>query len=309
MILLADKDYIPKEKTVCALGLFDGVHQGHRLIINKAVAAAKEKGLKSAVFCFKTNTVTSKGENGKIEMLISDEEKLEKIEALGVDYIYSPDFAVFKGMTPEDFVEEILFKRLNCVCAVCGTDFTFGKFAQGKASDLGRIGEAYGMDAVVMDKLAIDGEEVSSTAIREYIKSGEISRANKLLGYNFGFELTVCYGNQLGRTWNFPTINQEIPEDRILPKFGVYCSRVEIDGEKYYGVTNIGIKPTVEKNIKTPLAETYIIDFDGDVYGKTVRTELYEFIRPERKFESFDELKAEIGKNICQAKKYFERID
>ena len=302
MILLEDGDYL-NEKTVCALGLFDGVHTGHRLIINKAVSLAEEKGMKSAVFCFKTNTVTSKSKQGE---LLSDEEKLKEFEKLKVDYVYSPDFSLFREMSPEDFVTQVLCKKLKCACAVCGTDFTFGKFAEGRAEDLEKYGQAFEMKSMIMEKICDDGEEVSSTSIRNHIKSGEISRANKLLGYRFGYSLEVVHGFEVGRKWGFPTINQKIPEGRIVPAYGVYCSTVEFDGKKYHGVTNIGVKPTVEKDIKEPLAETYIIDFDGDLYGKTVRTELYEFIRREKKFDDFGQLKNEIIRNTEYTRKYFE---
>lgn len=308
MILLTDTDHVPKEKTACALGLFDGVHRGHQMIINEAVSAAKEKGVKSAVFSFKTNTVTSKGHDGRIEMLMSDDEKHEKMERLGVDYIFSPDFESFKGMPPENFVRDIIRDKLNCICAVCGTDFTFGRGAVGKADDLVRIGKKYGIEVIVLDKLAIDGEEVSSTVIRKYIRTGLISKANKLLGRRFGFDLEVEHGFQRGRTWDFPTINQKIPKGRVMPRFGVYCSKVLIDGKWYRGVTNIGIKPTVNE-IVSPLAETFIIDYNGNLYGKKIKFELFEFLRPERKFDSFDELKQEILKNTQQTIRYFNSLE
>lgn len=308
MILLTDNDYIPKEKTACALGLFDGVHRGHQLIIKEAVKISRQTGGKSAVFCFKTDTVTSKGHDGRVEMLISDDEKHEKMRQLGIDYIYSPNFEKFKSMPPEIFVTDILKKRLNCSHAVCGKDFTFGRGAVGKAEDLVRIGERHGITVHIIDPLKYGEEIISSTEIRHSIRCGNIAKANEMLGYRFGFELEVEHGFQIGRTWDFPTINQKIPRGRVLPKFGVYCSKVNIDGNWYSGVTNIGIKPTVKENITTPLAETFIIDYEGDLYGKILKLELYEFIRPEKKFDSFEELKAEIKRNTEQTKCFFDKL-
>ena len=305
MILLENTDFTPKEKIVCALGLFDGVHLGHRLIISKAVELAEKTGGKSAVFSFKTNTVTSKGHDGRLEMLISDRQKQDKMEKIGVDYIYSPDFESLRSLSPEEFVRDVLVKKMNCAVAVCGTDFTFGRFAKGKASDLEKIGEKYGMKTVVVSPLLYEGEVISSTRIRKCVREGKISLANKLLGEPFAFELPVEYGLQLGRTWGFPTINQEIPAHRVMPQFGVYCSKVYIDKKSYVGVTNIGVKPTVENTAGNPLAETFIVDFQGDVYGKTVKTELYEFVRKEKKFRDFEELKEEIGRNTTQVINYF----
>lgn len=304
MICITEKSGC-KHKTACALGLFDGVHRGHQMIISDAVRAAEQNGIKSAVFCFKTDTVTSKGENGRLEALITDDKKAQKISGLGVDYLYTPDFSDVKALEPEEFVRDILKGVLDCEYAVCGTDYTFGRSASGKAEDLVGLGEKYGITVKVMSQLLYDGGVISSTEIRRLIKSGKISRANEMLGYKYGYTAEVGHGRELGRTWSFPTINQKIPKGLVLPKFGVYCSKVTIDGSEYCGVTNIGIKPTV--HVETcPLAETFIIGYEGDLYGRRLDLRLYEFIRPERLFGSFDELKEEIGRNTEFAKLYFQ---
>lgn len=307
MRIISDDDII-KENTVCALGLFDGVHSGHSSIIRKAVEKAEAINGKAAVFSFKTNSITSKGHDGRLEMLLSDTDKQEKMSEIGVEYIYSPDFEKLKKMPPEQFVAKILKDKLNCRCAVCGTDFTFGLGALGKADDLVKLGRKYGIEVIIMPPLTYKDEIISSTEIRRCIRHGKIEKANEMLGYKFFFNLEVVKGFARGRTWNFPTINQQIPRGRVIPKFGVYCSVVTIDGVKYKGVTNIGIKPTVKENVIHPLAETFIIDFDGDLYGKVIKTELWEFLRPEKCFDSFDELKSEIGKNILQTKEYFKEV-
>ena len=158
---ITNSGFIPKKRTVCALGLFDGVHRGHQLIITTAVKKAQSLDGHSAVFCFKTDTVTSKGHDGRIEMLMSDEEKHKKMAELGVEVLFSPDFAEFKGMSPEDFVKKVLKERLNCSGAVCGNDFTFGKGAQGKAVDLKRLGEKYDIDVEIVSPLLMGGEVIS----------------------------------------------------------------------------------------------------------------------------------------------------
>ncbi|MBO5447934.1 MAG: riboflavin biosynthesis protein RibF [Ruminococcus sp.] len=296
----------PDIKTACALGLFDGVHKGHCAVIRTAVRL-KEYGLKPAVFTFRTDTVTSKGHDGRLEMILTDEGKHRRFEELGVEYLYSPPFEELKDMSPEEFVRDILKGRLGCRAAVCGSDFRFGKNADGNAESLRLLGKKYGIDVTVLDKLFYGGEEISSTAVRAYIRAGKIEKANEMLGYSFGFTLPVEHGNELGRTWSFPTINQIIPKGQILPGFGVYCSRVITDSHIYYGVTNVGIKPTVsEKAI--PLAETYIIGFNGDLYGKTVEIRLDSFVRPEKKFGSLEELKAEIERNTEFTEKYYGLI-
>lgn len=305
MINFTNTDYIPKEKTACALGLFDGVHTGHRLIIGEAVSSAREMGGKAAVFCFKTDTVTSKGHDGRIEMLMSDTEKQKKMAYIGVDYIYSPDFEYLKSMSPEDFVKEILADKLNCSAAVCGEDFTFGKGAKGKAEDLKRIGAKYGIKTKIISPLTLDGEVISSTEIRRCIREGNIVKANKMLGEPFSFELPVEHGFKRGHSLGFPTINQQIPEGRVMPRFGVYASKVFIDGSEYFGVTNIGVKPTVEENIKRPIAETNIIGFDGSLYGRVLKLQILKFVREEKKFPSIEKLKSQIGKDKEFAENYF----
>ncbi|WP_243113117.1 riboflavin biosynthesis protein RibF [Ruminococcus sp. Marseille-P6503] len=303
MICITDNGVCGQE-TVCALGLFDGVHRGHRLIIEGAAAEARRRGIKSAVFTFQTDSVTSKGHDGRIEMLLTDEEKRRHFERLGADYLFSPVFGDYRQMTPEAFVRDVLKGKLHCVCAVCGTDYTFGSGAAGKAEDLIRLGKTYGIEVKVTEQLRYNGGVISSTEIRRLIRQGDIARANEMLGYRYGYTLPVEHGSELGRTWSFPTINQKIPKGLVLPKFGVYCSRVLIDGKWYNGVANIGVKPSV--NVETePLAETFIIGYEGDLYGRELELRLYEFVRPERKFASFEELKAEIGRNTEFTKKYF----
>jgi riboflavin kinase/FMN adenylyltransferase len=290
-----------KGLTAAALGIFDGVHLGHRRVIDLAVKKAEEIGAEPAVFTFNTGTVTSKG---RFEPLITDEDKAERLHAMGIKSIRSFDFGQLCGLTAERFVKEILSDTMNAACAVCGEDFRFGRNGAADAEDLKRICAECGIEVCTVGQLEIDGAAVSSTRIRELIKSGEIARANRLLGYRYGYTLTVEHGFERGRTWDFPTVNQAIPEGLVLPKFGVYCSKVLIDGVWYAGVTNIGVKPTVEK-ASPPLAETFIIGFSGDLYGKRLPLELYEFVRPEKIFPSFDELKAEIGRNTEFTKRYF----
>lgn len=294
-----------EQKTAVALGVFDGVHLGHRRVI-KTTVSLKEKGLVPTVFTFDTQTVIKRG--GKITTIMSQSVKEHTLAELGVEVLASPDFESLKDFEPERFVKEILVDRLNASVLVCGEDFTFGKGAKGNCDSLMTFGKKYGFEVLVIPAENYQGEVISSSRIRNALEQGDISLANKMLGENFALELEVIHGKQLGRTWNFPTINQELDQTQAPIKFGVYCSRVYINGKGYNGVTNIGIKPTV--NVKTnPLAETFIIGFEGDLYGKVLRLELYEFIRAERKFASFEELKEEIGRNKAFAKKYFERID
>ncbi|MBR1738831.1 MAG: riboflavin biosynthesis protein RibF [Ruminococcus sp.] len=293
-------------RTAVALGLFDGVHRGHRTVIEKAVSL-RAAGLRPTVFSFKTNTVTSKGHDGRFEMILSDKEKLRHFEEAGVELICSPDFESMKDMSGEEFVRRVLIDKLHCAAAVCGSDFRFGRGAKDDVNSLALYGRKYGIDIFTVEKLTWDGEEVSSTAVRKYIRTGHIDRANELLGYTFSLTLSVEHGRELGRTWSFPTINQLIPEGQILPKFGVYCTRVRIGGEIMYGVTNIGVKPTLKAH-DAPLAETYILDFSGDLYGQEITILLDRFVRPEQGFESFDALRAQIARDTETVRAYYRQF-
>lgn len=301
MKIITDKECICEENTVCALGLFDGVHLGHKFIIENALEA-KAENLMPAVFTFDVRRFCAKGRS---DYLLEEKARRMMIEKMGVEYYFCADFFKIKDFTPEEFVKKILKEKLRCVKIVCGTDYRFGKGASADADDLVKLGKKYEIDALVLEKIKIDGEEVSSTAIREHLKKGEVHRANSLLGHAFGFEGVVEHGFHRGSTWDFPTINQRFPEKILVPKYGVYCSRVKINGQVFPGVTNVGVKPTVEQKVEYPLAETYIIGFKGNLYGKKVSIKLDNFLREERKFLTFESLKNQIEKDEREAEKYY----
>ena len=303
MIYLKDNEKIT-EKTACALGLFDGVHRGHQLVIGRA-CEYKKHGLSPAVFTFATDSVTTKGHDGRLEMILTDECKRRRIERLGVEYICSPAFESMRDMSCEEFVRDILKGRLNCARAVCGTDFRFGKGAKGDSELLCELGAKYGIEVDIVKQLCDDNGVISSTVIRSAIRAGEIEIANSMLGYAFFMELPVERGKQIARRLEHPTINQRIPNGQVLLKFGVYCTRVVIDGRQYAGVTNVGIKPTFDMHT-SPLAETYIIGYKGDLYGKTVQVRYDSFLRAETRFDSPQQLKEQIDKDTLAAMAYYK---
>lgn len=295
MVDLTGTNDVPKGCTAVAMGLFDGLHYGHRTVIRYAIdLAERNAGIDPAVFTFDTASVTSKGAGG-VEYILSKDMKFELIEELGVRYIYSPDFMNFKDLTGEEFAELVLCGKLAAKFVVCGEDFRFGKGAKCGVEDLDRLCRKHGIRLYVVPPVReLRGIRISSTMIRQLIKDGDIETANMLLGSHFSFKLPVAYGRQLGRTLDFPTINQYLPKRQVMPRFGVYASKTDIGGRVYRSVTNIGIKPTVGS--EAPLAETYIIGFDGgDLYGEAVKISLISFIRPEMKFDGVEELKRQIA--------------
>ncbi len=289
------------EKTSVALGYFDGLHLGHLGVIR---AALSQEGLSPAVFTFNCDTTLPKFKNP--EDIISFENKRELLSRVGVRYLYAPDFAEVYELTAEEFVSEILVKRLNAGYACCGTNFRFGRNGSGTPRLLADIGEKYGMRAETVPDVCHNGVMISSTHIRELIRDGNIEEANTLLGYELWYRLPVVRGNEIGRRLlSFPTINQIIPPTNVIPRFGVYKSFVQLDGRNYRGVTNIGVKPTIEnrRDGGGVVMETHIIDFDEDLYGQNVSVSLCSFIRPERKFSDLEELKKQIAADKDMAMK------
>lgn len=289
------------KKTSVALGLFDGVHLGHRAVLGLALKNAVNHRVPS-VFTFMPDTVLKKN-TGTDGYIYPQAEKERILNELGFCRIYSPPFTEICGMTGEEFAENILVKKMNAEAVCCGTDFRFGKNASCGVSELKKFGERYGFEIFTADDVTLDGNIVSSGLIRRLLSEGDVKSAEKYLSEPYSICSEVVSGAHLGRTIGFPTANQLFEDGQLVVRFGVYASRVTIDGKVYRGMTNIGVKPTVDYNGK-PLAETYIIGFSGDIYGKKIRTSLVDFVRPEKKFSSVEELKNQIENDIrtCEDK-------
>lgn len=308
-ILRSEKTFVLPKNDVnykggyaAALGIFDGVHRGHRAVIGETVKTAEEQGLKAAVFTFRTDSVSEGGKVLERSCIMSEEEKERRLRELGVEYIFSPPFSELKDMSAEDFVRIVLRNRMRAQAVVCGEDFHCGKGASCDVKLLDELCRKYGITlktvAPVPDE---NGEKISSGRIRRLIAEGDIYEAERLTGTGYVFRSRVINGRHLGRVLGFPTINQHIPQYMQLPRFGVYAARVEIFGRSYNGLANVGVKPTVTDSGDI-LCETYIFDFDEDIYGLDVRTELLRFIRDEKKFSSESELKAQVLSNIDKIK-------
>jgi riboflavin kinase/FMN adenylyltransferase len=273
-----------------AIGLFDGVHLGHKEVISKCVNF-KKSSVKPCVLTFKNLNKNFS------QSILTESLKEEKIKKLGIEEIIYLDFEDVKSLEAEDFVKQILVNEFNVKHIVCGYDFKFSKDKKADANDLVRIGEKFGIKVIVVNPFLFNNTRVSSTNIRELLKNGEISLANTLLGEDFAFDYDVIMGNQIGRTIGVPTINQEFENGMIVPKYGVYSSYVVLNGITYPCVTNIGVKPTIGKDIK-PLAETHIVGLNENLYGNKIKVSLKKFLRDEKKFSSIDELKIAVNNDI-----------
>lgn len=295
------EDISPDSNTSVALGLFDGVHRGHQAVLNRTLLS--NPSLEPCVF-----TYTIEKEipyiKSDFSILTTNEYKFHLFDEMGFAYVVAPEFSKFKDLTPKQFVEDKLIGCLHAKEITCGSDFTFGSHASGGVDDLISLAAPFGVKVNIEPPVLLDGERISSTIIRKEILSGNMENTSLLLGRRFSIHFKVEHGNQIGRLIQFPTINQIFPNKHIVPKYGVYATTVVVDGQIFGGVTNVGVKPTVGSDY--PLAETFIIDFSGNLYGLKVEVFFFDFIRPETKFPSIDELKTQIAIDTAAVKKMTE---
>lgn len=274
-------------KIALALGTFDGVHIGHKSVLD--IPAGYKKI--AVVFAFPPKSEI----NPQIKPIMSLNNKCSALKKCGIDEIYILEFGKIKDMKPEEFTD-FLLKEFGPSYISCGYNYRYGKNALGDANSLKDFCENHGITLKCCKPVLENEKSVSSTLIREYLKIGEIEKANSLMTVPFSFTGEVINGDKRGRTLGFPTINQRYPENITPVKFGVYKTAVEFDGHRYVGMTNIGIRPTFKNDFV--LSETFINGFSGDIYGKQVKIELIKFIRPEIKFGSVEELTAQVKKDI-----------
>lgn len=294
-------EYISEHPTACALGCFDGVHIGHIKLIEETLRLAKELSVKSAVWSFDTPPKNYFSPSS-VPLITTPAEKQEQMQKLGVDLFVSVPFEKeILSLTAEEFFCDILIKRMKVRHVICGYNYRFGKGGKGDAELLRTLCEEHGIGLSVIPEVMLGGVAVSSSAIRTALLEGRISEATMMLGRPYSLTATVCDGQHLGRQLGFPTINQVFSADKLLPLHGVYLSRSHFDNEVRYGITNVGVRPTVSENMLC--AETHIFDFTGDLYGETVTVELIDFIRPEQKFSSIEALSTQVNKDIAKARK------
>lgn len=286
------------------IGKFDGIHRGHQLLLNQ-ILEQKKNGLNAVMFTFMFHPKNLFSDK-ELDTIYTEEEKCHILEQSGLDVLISYPFTRETAtMEPEDFVKDVLIDKLDTKMIVVGSDFHFGHNRRGNVAMLKDYSLVFGYELVVYDKIGIQDEVISSSSIRNEIARGNIERANGMLGRPFSIIGKVMHGRKIGRTLGFPTINLIPPANKLLPPNGVYASVTKINGKKYPGITNIGYNPTVGKTPE-PRVETYIFDFDEDLYGKTVELCLYKQEREEVKFDSLEKLKEQMQKDIVFGREYFK---
>jgi riboflavin kinase/FMN adenylyltransferase len=290
--------------SVVVLGNFDGIHIGHRELINKANEMAKKLDLKALVFTFLPHPSFVLANKEPVDLIYLSNEKSMIINEIDFFVEYPYDLETAK-MTPEDFVSEIVCKQLNAKIIIVGEDYRFGNKRKGDINLLENLSTKYGYKLIAIKKVSYNNNIISSTWIRKEIKEGHIEQANKLLGHNFSILGKVVEGKKNGRKLGFPTANIKPSKNKLLPPNGVYLSSIYVNNIKYNSITNVGTNPTL--NGEEKVVETHILDFNEDIYGQEVVVELIKFIRNEKKFNSLDELKEAISENVEYLKKYIGR--
>lgn len=289
------------DENVIAIGSFDGIHKGHKKILNKTLEIAKSKGLKSGILTFEPHPQEVVGDETPHYYLSTRSQKIMTLKEMHFDYYFEMNFSEELALTPfDEFVKKIIVNNLNTKHIVVGTDFKLGHKGDGNISKLKKLGKKYGFEVTAVKPLKINDHKISSSIIRDLVKAGRLNEVKKHLDNNFILEGEVVKGFGRGKKLGIPTANIKPDTAYVLPPDGVYAVYIYLGKNKYKGVANFGHKPTFDDNNFT--IEVHIPDFEGDIYGEFVRLELIEFLRGEKEFEDVDDLVATIKDDILYIK-------
>lgn len=294
---------------IVTIGNYDGLHLGHREIIQSVIDRAKKEKGTSIVYTFRPHPHLALVPNEELQLINTYDEKLDLLREMGVDVVIEEPFSrEFSEISPEKFFSDILLKRLSAHAIYVGYDFGFGRNRSGSLDLLKKMCAQESVELHIAKPSKIDGEVFSSTRIREYIKAGAVSAANRLLGREFFYRGLVVRGQNRGHTIGFATANVHT-ESKLRVKEGVYATWAIYKGQRYMSVTNVGRQPTFNVNADAPVVvETHILDFDKDIYGETLEVRMVERLRDEVRFSGIDELVAQIKKDIETAKGILKRV-
>ena len=291
------------EKKIIALGFFDGVHLGPQALLKACVELAARMGVQTGAITFE-NHPQSLFSNAVPPLINGLQDRYQLLRHYGIDQIYPfPVTREVMSTNWRDFLDELM--QRGAVGFVCGDDFRFGHRGEGNGERLQEYCAEKGLPCVIIPEQTMDDTRVSSTYIRRQIEEGDMATAVRFLGHAHILTGEVISGRKIGRKIGVPTANLVIPEGVVVPKFGVYACRVELEGKPYCAVANVGTRPTVGGHRVT--VEPWILDFEGDLYGKSITLEFHRYLRAERKFDSLEELRAEIQKNAAQTREFFEK--
>ena len=293
---------LESEECVVCLGFFDGVHLGHRRLIETGLENARERGLPCCVYTFDVPPKNMSDGTVVTREITPLPIKMDIFEEMGVDRLYIDVFSdALRGLEPRAFIEEVLHRRLRARCVVAGFHYRFGRGASGDVDMLKRICLEFGIEVIDIGAALVDGEIVSSSRIRDLICDGDMKGVAALLGRPYYIKSQVLPGLQIGRQIQVPTINQDFPPSSVIPAHGVYLTRTVVEGKPHFGITNVGKRPTIGvfDDVKV---ETHIFGFSQDIYGHVIQVEFLDMIRPERKFSSIEGLKEQLAIDMERAK-------
>ena len=300
-----DTDYI-KEPTVLCIGTFDGMHVGHQRLIRDGKKAAEEKDYKTAVYSFENIPASYLFRETAKKNLFTRHEKIAAFNRLKVDYLWLDFFDYhIANVEPEDYIKYIQ-KVLNIKQIVVGFNFRFGKDAKGTPETLITLGIKMGFDVMVIDPVLVNGVQVSSSQIRQFLMEGQVGKANAMLGDVYSVSGIVVHGKKMGATLGFPTINLHQEDRKLLPKCGVYATITTISGQDYQSITNVGIRPTFFDDGEVTV-ETHILDFDENCYSKHVTVSFVHFISEEIKLADKQALREKIQGDVEMTRQYFSK--
>lgn len=306
MDYIAEKTDFRLANSAVTLGKFDGLHQGHQLLID-TVIEHKKYGYNAVMFSFSFHPYNLFS-NKEFELIYTEEEKLTKLQNTSLDVLVSYPFTdETRNTKPLDFIKEILVDKLDAKVIVVGNDFRFGYQRGGDVNMLQEYADTFGYKLIICERCRLNDTIISSTEIRKELKESNIEAVNRMLGQPYSIIGEVRHGRKIGRALGMPTTNIIPASNKLLPPYGVYVSKTIIDGVSYPGLTNIGLNPTVGDNNNKGV-ETFIFDFDGDLYGKVIEVELYSFLRPELKFNTLEELRLQMRQDILDGREYVSKL-
>ncbi|GAB4430337.1 MAG: bifunctional riboflavin kinase/FAD synthetase [Bacteroidia bacterium] len=301
--------YEPGARTVATIGTFDGVHIGHRAILQRLQDAARTAGGESLLISFHPHPrLVLFPENNPLRLLHTIDEKVAMLEALGLDKVlFIPFNWEFSRLPSRAFIQDILIGQVRLHRIVIGYDHRFGKNRTGGIEELNLYAPDGGYTVEEIPAQTIDDAKVSSTKIRKALAEGDVATANRYLGYRYGIGGTVVHGEKQGRKLGFPTANLQ-PDDplKLIPADGIYLVRVATGSGRHWGLMNVGRKPTMGEFARG--CEVYILDFEGDLYGQTLRVELVDYLRPEQKFGSIDDLIAAMQQDKARGRELIRTL-
>lgn len=309
MKIKAASDYKLLSNSVVTIGTFDGVHIGHKKIINRLVNIAKQEGLQAVVLTFFPHPRMVVQSDTKIKMLNTIDEKNKLLEQQGIDHLVIKKFTKeFSRLSAQEYVRKVLVETLHVKHIIIGYDHHFGRNRTANIHDLKAFGEIYDFKVTEILAQEIDEVTISSTKIRQALNSGDVKTANTFLGYNFMISGTVVKGKGIGKTLNFPTANIRISESyKLIPKHGVYVVKTRILNTTVFGMMNIGVNPTVNGKLRS--IEIHFFDFSQDIYGVYLEIEILKRLREEQKFDSLAELEKQLLKDAVVSKQFLQQIN